>query len=325
MRGEAGSYQVYVPMAATEGALVASYARGMKLLAAGGAAQARVTSEGLTQCPMLVYERAEEAEAAAPIARTAWPELVELVAGTTRHGALVGLEARPVGRRLVLELCFTTGEALGINMAARATELCAAELARRTGARTHYVHGEDVEKRGNQRALERGRGRSARAEVLVPRAELQRIARTTPEELASIQRSYALGFARLGTRNGLVQSANGLAAVLLACGQDVAYVAESAVGHLELQPTPAGDLYACAVLPALFVGTVGGGSGQGTAAECLALLGCNGPGSARRLAEILAATILAGDLSLLASFCTHEFVEAHERLGRNRPTGEHAP
>ena len=325
VQGEAGSYEVYVPMAATEGAMVASYARGMKLLAAGGAAQARVTSEGLTQCPMLVYERAEEAEAAALIARAAWPELVEIVAGTTRHGALVGFEARPVGRRLVLELCFTTGEALGINMAARATELCAAELARRTGARKHYVHGEDVEKRGNQRALERGRGRSARAEVIVPRAELQRIARTTPEELAAIQRSYALGFARLGTRNGLVQSANGLAAVLLACGQDVAYVAESAVGHLELEPTPAGDLYACAVLPALFVGTVGGGSGQGTAAECLALLGCSGPGSARRLAEILAATVLAGDLSLLASFCTHEFVEAHERLGRNRPTGERAP
>jgi hydroxymethylglutaryl-CoA reductase (NADPH) len=130
-----------------------------------------------------------------------------------------------------------------------------------------------------------------------------------------------VGFARLGTKNWLVQSANGLAAVLLACGQDVAYVAESAVGLLELEPDASGDLYACAWLPSLCVGTVGGGSGKGTAAECLDILGVRGDGGANTFAEILAATVLAGDLSLLASFCTHEFVAAHERLGRNRPGG----
>jgi hydroxymethylglutaryl-CoA reductase (NADPH) len=111
-----------------------------------------------------------------------------------------------------------------------------------------------------------------------------------------------------------------LAAVFLACGQDVAYVTESATGFLELAPTAAGDLYASAHMPSMLVGTVGGGSGQGTAAECLALLGLQGAGSANLFAELLAATVLAGDLSLLASFCTHEFVAAHEKLGRNRPS-----
>jgi hydroxymethylglutaryl-CoA reductase (NADPH) len=116
-----------------------------------------------------------------------------------------------------------------------------------------------------------------------------------------------------------VQAANGLAAVFLACGQDVAYVTESATGFLELAATPAGELYASAHLPSLLVGTVGGGTGQGTAAECLDVLGVRGAGGANGFAELLAATVLAGDLSLLASFCTHEFVAAHERLGRNRP------
>ncbi len=85
---------------------------------------------------------------------------------------------------------------------------------------------------------------------------------------------------------------------------------------------PDGALYASVTLPSLLVGTVGGGTHQGTAAECLRLLGCLGAGKANRFAEILAATVLAGDLSLLAAFCSHEFVAAHERLGRNRPPAE---
>jgi hydroxymethylglutaryl-CoA reductase (NADPH) len=109
---------------------------------------------------------------------------------------------------------------------------------------------------------------------------------------------------------------------MLACGQDVAYLTECATGFLDLECTREGELYAAVTLPSLLVGTVGGGSGQGTARECLAILGCEGAGRARRFAEILGATVLAGDLSLLAAFCTHEFVPAHERLGRNRPGAE---
>jgi hydroxymethylglutaryl-CoA reductase (NADPH) len=99
----------------------------------------------------------------------------------------------------------------------------------------------------------------------------------------------------------------------------VAYVTESATGQLALEVDAAGDLYAAVTLPSLLVGTVGGGSGQGTAAECLDLMGCRGDGKADLFAELVAATVLAGDLSLMASFTAHEFVAAHERLGRNRP------
>ncbi len=318
---QAGTREVFVPMATTEGAMVASYARGMKLLSAAGTARARVVSEGLSQHPMLVYADA----AAALRAREALPdlraELERLTAESTSHGRLIAVVPELVGRRLVLRLVFHTGDAIGINMAARAAELCSELFARKTGAERRYVHGEDVEKRANARALHEGRGRSVVCDTRIPRALLVEHLRVTPEDLAAIHQSYQIGFARLGTHNGLVQSANGLAAVFLACGQDVAYVTESATGFLELAPTAEGDLYACAHLPSLLVGTVGGGSGQGTAAECLDLLGVRGTGGANVFAELLAATVLAGDLSLLAAFCTHEFVAAHERLGRNRPGG----
>ena len=315
-----GRRSVYVPMATTEGAMVASYTRGMKVLGRAGGARARVVAEGLSQHPMLVYDDARQALAAAETIRALEPRFHELVAEVTRHGALSGVDPQPVGRRLVLRLVFTTGDAIGINMAALASERCSALAAEQTGARARYLHGEDVEKRAHASGLVQGRGRSVVADVTVPRAIVEELLRVTPEDLAAIQKSYAVGFTRLGTKNWLVQSANGLAGVLLACGQDVAYVAECAMGLLELEPTPAGDLYASAWLPTLLVGTVGGGSGQGTAAECLDLLGVRGEGGGNVFAEILAATVLAGDLSLLASFCAHEFVAAHERLGRNRPT-----
>jgi len=315
----AGVRTVLVPMATTEGALVASHSRGMKALSAGGPVRARVLREGLTQCPVLVYRRAADAERAAAAAEASLAPWRERVAALSRHGRLESLRAQVVGRRLVLALAFTTGDAIGINMAARAADELASDLAARTGALECYVHGEDVEKRANARALSEGRGRSVVADARVPRAALREVLRVAPEDLVRIQRTYAVGFARLGTHNHLVQAANGLAAVFLACGQDLAYVAESAVGLLDFDVDEQGDLHASATLPALLVGTVGGGSNQGTAAECLDVLGVRGDGGANVFAELLAATVLAGDLSLMASFCAGDFVEAHERLGRNRP------
>jgi hydroxymethylglutaryl-CoA reductase (NADPH) len=266
-----------------------------------------------------VYDDARAAERASEHVARSRHVLARLVAGTTRHGKLVDVRPQTIGRRLVLGLVFTTGDAIGINMAARAADVCSEAIARATGASARYVHGQDVEKRANARALIEGRGRTVVADAVIPRASLRAIARTTPEAMSAILRSYSVGFAQLSTANWLVQSANGLAAVLLACGQDVAYVTECATGLLDLDVTRAGDLYASVYLPSLLVGTVGGGSAQGTAGECLALIGCRGRGSANRLAEILGATVLAGDLSLMAAFCSHEFVAAHERLGRNRP------
>jgi hydroxymethylglutaryl-CoA reductase (NADPH) len=314
-----GVREVYVPMATTEGAMVASYSRGMRLLGSSGGARARVLGEGLTQNPILVYADAQQAARAAEVAAECFDDLQRLVAGTTQHGRLVALRPEVIGRRLVVSLVFTTGDAIGINMAARAADLCSREIAGRTGAERRYVHGQDVEKRANARALIEGRGRRVVADATVPRAELVERTRATPEDMVAIQRSYAVGFAGLGTHNWLVQAANGIAAVMIACGQDAAYVTESATGMLDFEVTREGNLYASVHLPCLLVGTVGGGSGQGTAAECLKLLGCTGPGSANVLAEILAATVLAGDLSLMAAFASHEFVAAHEKLGRNRP------
>jgi len=317
--GTEGTRDVLVPLATTEGALVASTSRGMGLVRAAGGVRARVTRDELSQHPVLVYKDVRGALAAAEAARGSLERFQGLVSAITTHGRLIRVEPEVLGRRLVLRLLFTTGDAIGINMAAHGAELCCADLAGRTGAEERHVHGQDVEKRANARALIEGRGRSVVAEATVPRQLLADRARTSPEAMVRVMRTYAAGFAHLGTQNWTIQSANTLAALFLACGQDVAYVTECATGLLDLDLTGAGDLHATLTLPSLLLGSVGGGSGQGTAHEALQIMGCAGPGRAVTLAEIAAGTVLAGDLSLLAAFASHEFVAAHESLGRNRP------
>jgi hydroxymethylglutaryl-CoA reductase (NADPH) len=319
-----GLHNVYVPMATTEGALVASYSRGMRMITAAGGARARVLSVGLGLHPMLVYESAARAAEAALEATRHAAYFQALTGEFTKHGRLLRVEPACLGRRLVLRLVFDPGDAIGINMACLVGDQIASVLARLTGALQYYVHGQVLEKRANARSSIEGRGRTTMAEVVIPRGLLQKTMRVDPEAMRDVLESQVHGYLHSGSQQTTIQSANGLCAVMLACGQDVAYLPECASGLLDLSVTPLGDLHACVMLPALLVGTVGGGTAQGTAAECLALLGCRGTGCANRFAEILTATVLAGDLSLLAALCTHEFVSAHERHGRNRPAqGSH--
>jgi hydroxymethylglutaryl-CoA reductase (NADPH) len=113
--------------------------------------------------------------------------------------------------------------------------------------------------------------------------------------------------------------ANGLAALFIACGQDVANVVNSAVGITNFELLNDGHIHVSVTLPSLTVGTVGGGTGLGTSLECLRMLGAAGNGGAPKLAEVAAATLLAGEISMAAAIASGEFTRAHERYGRNRP------
>jgi hydroxymethylglutaryl-CoA reductase (NADPH) len=121
------------------------------------------------------------------------------------------------------------------------------------------------------------------------------------------------------TNNNGSHSANGLTAMFIATGQDVANIAESSAMYGFTELLPNGDLYASVTLPALIIATYGGGTGLATQRECLDILGCYGTGKVHKLAEIMAATVLAGELSLASAVVAEEWVQAHDELGRNRP------
>jgi hydroxymethylglutaryl-CoA reductase (NADPH) len=114
-------------------------------------------------------------------------------------------------------------------------------------------------------------------------------------------------------------AANGIAAMFIATGQDVANVAESHAGITYAQLLDNGDYYWSVTLPSLIVASYGGGTGLPTQRECLELLGCYGQGNSDRLAEIVGAVVLAGDVSLGSAVLAGDWVTSHDRLGRNRP------
>jgi hydroxymethylglutaryl-CoA reductase (NADPH) len=164
-----------------------------------------------------------------------------------------------------------------------------------------------------------GKGKKVTAGARVPAEVARTYLRATPQQFRDLWQHTMIGHTQAGAFGYNGHYANGLTALFIACGQDVANVVNSAIGITNFELTGEGDLYASVTLPSLTVATVGGGTGLGTGRECLEMLGCAGAGGARRLAEIVAAALLAGEISMGAAMVSGEFVAAHESYGRNRP------
>jgi hydroxymethylglutaryl-CoA reductase (NADPH) len=283
-----------------------------------GGARALCLLQRVTRAPLFRFRNLVEAGAFIAHAVDSFEELQSLASETTRHGRLEDLRVHWDGNLVYLLCDFSTGDAAGQNMVTIATDRLAAHLARTAPVRPLVWTVESNlsgDKKASVLAYQHVRGHRVIAEVEVPRAVVEEDLHTTPEAMAACGLDALVTAAQAGTIGAQGQFANGLAGLFVACGQDVACVAESAVGTSRCEVTPAG-LYASVCLPNLIVGTVGGGTGTPTARECLGLLGCVGDGTAPRFAEIAAAVVLAGEISLNAALASGTFVRAHATLGR---------
>jgi len=310
----------YVPLATTEGALVRSYERGMATLSRAGGATARVYEDENRVAPVFSFDDVGDAHDFAQTLGQDFEQIRAEAEATTRHGKLLRLECHPVGREVIVGFCYHTADAHGMNMIVKATEAaCRRILARSRARRFQIFSGYSSEKRAAGVLLAGGKGKRVVAGALVPAAVVKSYLHTTPEGLCAMWRRTVLGHLQAGAFGYNGHYANGLAAVFIACGQDVANVVNSSVGITTFEVTPEGHLYAAVTLPSLTVATVGGGTQLGTGRECLQMLGCAGAGNAPKFAEIVAAALLAGELSMGGAIASGEFVEAHETYGRNRP------
>jgi hydroxymethylglutaryl-CoA reductase (NADPH) len=156
------------------------------------------------------------------------------------------------------------------------------------------------------------------AECLLPAELVEKRLHTTPARMVDFWRMCVMGGVQSGTLGVQGHYANGLAALYLACGQDVACVAESAVGVTRFEVTAQGALYSSVTLPNVMVGSVGGGTGLPSQRACLEMLGLAGPGKAQALAEVAAALCLAGELSIMGAICSGDFSRAHALLARGK-------
>jgi hydroxymethylglutaryl-CoA reductase (NADPH) len=318
--GEHARGEFYVPLATTEGALVRSYERGMAALTRAGGVRVRIWADENRVAPLFELEDVAEA---AEFARQVLQNFAAIRAeaeSTTRHGRLLRLECHPLGREVIVDFRYSTGDAQGMNLAVKATDQACRWIVAHTKARRYSIFsGYDSEKRASGALFSGGKGKRVSAGALLPKALVESYLHATPAGLAAMWRRTVLGHLEAASIGYNGHYANGLAALFIACGQDVANVANSAVGITSFEVTEEGDLHASVTLPSLSVATVGGGTALGTSRECLEMLGCFGDGFAPKLAEIAAATLLAGEISMGAAIASGEFVAAHESYGRNRP------
>ena len=313
-----GTY--YVPLATTEACLVASYSRGAQLITRAGGCAARVLDARMRRTPVFAFADLAEAIVAAAWVRENVERLRGAANATSRHARLLAAEPAIEGNHVFLDCAYATGEAAGQNMVTFATEALCAELLAHAPVRPRSFAVESNasgDKKAAAHALMSTRGRRVSADVTIPAALLEERLRVTPAMLAAYWRTGAVAAAMTGTIGMQGMYANALAAFYLATGQDVACVAESAVGITRLDVTPDGTLYACVTMPNVVVATVGGGTGLPTQRAAARLLACGDePPTADALAEIVAAITLAGEISLTASLCAHEFSAAHHRFAR---------
>jgi hydroxymethylglutaryl-CoA reductase (NADPH) len=320
VHGEHAEGTFYVPLATTEGALVRSYERGMVMLTRAGGVTARICSDQNVVSPVFSFETVGEAALFAARLPDHFEALRAEAESTTRHGRLRRIETRPSGRAVIVNFYYHTADAQGMNMIVKATERAAQWiLAQGLAPRFKVFSGLSSEKRASGFLLAGGKGKTVVAGARVPVATLESYMRVTPRQILDVWHDSIVGHLQANAIGFNAHYANGLTALFIACGQDVANVANAAVGITDYEMTPDGDLYASVTLPSMTVATIGGGTGIGTSAECLAMLGCAGAGHAPKLAEIFAATLLAGELSMAAAIGSGEFVAAHETYGRNRP------
>ncbi len=318
--GEHASGEFYVPLATTEGALVASYNRGMKVLHEAGGVTTTVIEDAMQRAPAFAFASARQARAFSAWLVANFDEIKAAAETTTRVGRLRDIERYSASRILFTRFDYTTGDAAGQNLTSRATAAACVWIADHYPDLVEY-HLESnfaTDKKSSRVNILRTRGKRVVAEATIPAGLIERHLRTTSTAMFRARQVANLGGFMSGVNNNGSQSANAIAALFIATGQDVANVAESsaAVSHGELLPT--GDYYISVTLPSLIVATYGGGTALATQRECLELLGCYGTGKVRKLAEIAAATVLCGELSLGSAMVAREWVAAHERYGRNR-------
>jgi len=314
-----GTY--YIPLATTEAALVASYNRGAQLLTAAGGCSALLLTEGVSRAPGFAFRNVQEAGKFMMWAIAQQSTFKQVAESTTRHGQLVDMRLTVEGNHVYLEFQFTTGDAAGQNMVTIATEAICQYIQENTPVQPQYSFVEanlSGDKKASAQSFLSVRGKKVTAEALLPAELVEKHLHATPKAMENYWRMSAIGGTLTGTIGVQGHYANGLAALYLACGQDVACVAESAVGVTRFEVMEDNQLYACVTLPNLIIGTVGGGTGLPSQRACLELMGLAGNGHARAFAEVCAGLLLAGELSIIGALASGEFTKAHQRLARGR-------
>jgi hydroxymethylglutaryl-CoA reductase (NADPH) len=321
VNGEHAQGEFYVPMATAEGTLVASYNRGMRLLHEAGGVTTTIVNDHMQRAPAFLFRSAREARDFDRWLDSAFADVAAAAESTTSPGRLQEIERYAAGRILYTRFNYTTGDAAGQNLTGKATQAaCRWILAQRPEVEQFFLESNfATDKKSSQVNMLRTRGKKVIAEATIPDELFRRVMRSDSRLMYRARQVSNLGGFMSGVNNNGAHSANGITAMFIATGQDAANVAESSAAYVYAELRDNGDYYYSITIPSLIVASYGGGTGLPTQRECLEVLGCYGTGKVGKLAEIVAATVLCGELSLGSAIVAEEWVDAHDLYGRNRP------
>jgi hydroxymethylglutaryl-CoA reductase (NADPH) len=319
--GDHASGDFYVPLATTEGTLVASYNRGMRLLTGSGGVKTTVIDDSMQRAPVFIFNDSREGRDFGQWVDQRFEEIKRSAESTTHFGKLQSIRQYSIGPLRYLRFNYTTGDAAGQNMTGKATEAACIWIRENYPGESRYILSGniDTDKKHSRMNMLETRGKRVVAEATINKDLLKSLMGIDTETLFWARQVQMAGSFLVASASNGAQIANGLTAIFIATGQDVANIAESHAGISYAQLLDNGDYYWSMTLTSLIVATQGGGTGLATQRECLEMLGCWGAGKVNKLAEICAATVLAGETSLASAVLGGDWVSSHDRLGRNRP------
>ena len=322
IRGGHASGQYWLPLATTEGALIASVNRGCSAITKAGGAEVRILHDGMTRAPVFATNSVVHAVQVCDWVKVHHDELKAAAESTTSHGKLTDIVTFVAGTSVYVRLEFDTKDAMGMNMVTIASAKVADLIAQGTGARLIALSGNMcTDKKPAAINGIMGRGRSVVAGIALTNEQISTILKTDAKSLFEVNyRKNLVGSARAGSMGFNAHAANMVAAMFIACGQDAAHAIDGSTCITTVDVTDTGA-YVSVTLPSLPVGTVGGGTAVDTQQECLKILGVAGSGTppganAKKLAEIIGVGVLAGELSLLGALAAQHLARAHQQLGR---------
>jgi hydroxymethylglutaryl-CoA reductase (NADPH) len=321
IKGTEAKGDFYVPLATSEGALIASYHRGAKATRLSGGISCVCLTEGVQRTPLFRFNNLSEVGSFLRWILDNIDIFKKIVHENSKHAILEDVRINIEGNQVLLIFEYTTGDASGQNMVTFCTEAVCKFIIHHTPIKPKYWFIESNysgDKKATAVSFTNVRGKKVTAEVVVKRDVAKKILFAEPQEIWQYWESSSVAAVQSVSIGMQGHFANGLTAIFMACGQDVACISEAYVGITRMEVTENNDLYVTVTLPSLMVGTVGGGTELPTQKECLQLIGCRGKGKARKFAEICAATVLAGELSIAAAIASGNFSKAHKIFGRKK-------
>lgn len=305
----------YLPLATTEGALVASISRGCKAITESGGAIVALNNIGITRGPVFRTKNITHSHDTQRLINKNLTKLKIVARKTSSHLTLTKIDVNFVGKNLYCRFYFDTTDAMGMNMATFASEQVCHEIEKFTGATLIALAGNfDIDKKPAWLNFINGRGKQVWAEITVPKSVVKGILKTAPEKIVEIVKTKQhLGSIMSGSMGFNAHFANIIAALFISTGQDPAHIVEGSLGITTAEVEPDESLYFSIYLPSLVVGTVGGGTQLPTQKEAIQIIGAK---NAEEFAKIIGAAVLAGELSLTASLAEGTLTKAHKTLAR---------